>query len=313
MTRGGYVLKRLGQGAFTVWLVTTTVFVLIRFTPGDPAALLAGPTATSARIEEVRRDRGLDGSLIEQYQVFLGTLVRGDLGMSFSYNRSALGVVLERFPYTLLLAVLGVLVTALIAIPLGVFMARRANSVADTSLNVITMTGQSMPDFWLSIMLITLFAVAMPVFPTSGFGSWSALVLPVAAIVILQTAIISRLVRREMLTNLGSPYATVARAHGMGPRSVTWSYAFRNAGVPVVTALGTRFAAMLNGIVMVEVVFAWPGLGSLVVRALETRDYPLIQATVLFTCIVTILVQLAVDLTYPLLDPRVRVGAGAPA
>jgi peptide/nickel transport system permease protein len=313
MTQGRYVLKRLGQGVFTAWLVTTTVFVLIRFTPGDPAALLAGPLATQARIEEVRQQRGLDEPMIEQYGIFLGSLVRLDFGTSFSYNRPAMSVVLDRFPYTLILAALGVLVTALIAIPLGVFMARRANGVADTSLNVVTVAGQSMPDFWLAIMLITVFAVTIPLFPTSGFLSWSALVLPVTTIVILQTAIISRLVRREMLTNLGSSYATVARGHGLGTRSVTWSYAFRNAGVPVVTALGTRFAAMLNGIVMVEVVFAWPGLGSLVVRALETRDYPLIQATVLFTCVLTILVQLAVDLTYPLLDPRVRVGAGVAA
>jgi peptide/nickel transport system permease protein len=313
MTRSRYILQRLGQGAFTAWLVTTIVFILIRFTPGDPASLLAGPNATSARIEEVRRARGLDESVIEQYWLFLRTLLRGDFGTSFSYNRSAMSVVFDRFPYTLILAVLGALVTALIAIPLGVFMARRANTVADTSLNVVTMAGQSMPDFWLAIMLITVFAVVFPLFPTSGFVSWSALVLPVATIVILQTAIISRLVRREMMTNLGSPYVAVARGHGLGPRIVTWSYAFRNAGVPVVTALGTRFAAMLNGIVMVEVVFAWPGLGSLVVRALQTRDYPLIQATVLFTCIVTILVQLAVDLTYPLLDPRVRVGAAVTA
>lgn len=308
-----YVLKRLGQGVFTAWLVTTFVFVLIRFTPGDPAVLLAGPLADSSRIEEVRRERGLDQSLLEQYWLFLQALMRGDLGVSFSYNRSAMSVVLDRFPYTLMLAVLGVVLTALIAIPLGVLMARRANGVADTSLNVVTMAGQSMPDFWLSIMLISVFAATIPLFPTSGFVSWSALVLPVTTIAILQTAVISRLVRREMMTNLNSQYVTVARAHGMGRRSVTWSYAFRNAGVPVVTALGTRFAAMLNGIVMVEVVFAWPGLGSLVVRALETRDYPLIQATVLFTCIVTIVVQLAVDLTYPLLDPRIRVGAGATA
>lgn len=310
---GRYVGKRLGQGIFTAWFVTTFVFILIRFTPGDPARLLAGPNATSARVEQVRQQRGLDEPVLNQYFVFLRDLVTGDLGTSFVFNRPAMGVVLERFPYTLMLAALGILATACIAIPLGVLTARKANGITDSSLNVATVAGQSMPDFWLSIMLISLFAVTIPIFPTSGFGSWSALVLPVTTVVILQTAVISRLVRREMLTNLRAPYATVARGHGVGMRSVTWSYAFRNAGIPVVTTLGTRFAAMLNGIVMVEVVFSWPGLGSLVIRALQTRDYPLIQATVLFTCILTIVVQLLVDLAYPLLDSRVRVGEAVSA
>jgi peptide/nickel transport system permease protein len=167
-----------------------------------------------------------------------------------------------------------------------------------------------MPDFWTGLMLLTVFAVLIPVLPSAGFTQWSSLVLPAVTVAVLQIALISRMVRREMVSSFLSPYMTVARSRGVSERELTWRYAMRNSAIPVLTALGTRFASMLNGVVVVEVVFAWPGVGSLVVRALETRDYPLIQATVLVTAVLAILVQLLVDLCYPLLDPRVRLGKG---
>lgn len=303
-----YVLIRIGQGIFTVLLVVSAVFVLIRLAPGDPAYALAGQTATSQQIAHVRHEFGLDRPLAVQYVLFLRDLAHGDLGTSFSYGQGALHVVLLHLPYTLLLAVAGIVLTAAVAIPLGVFTARRANGVVDTAANVATIAGQSMPDFWLGIMLIVVFAVTIPVFPTSGFTTWGSLVLPATTIAILQTAVISRVVRREMLRNLAAPFVSIGRARGVGETALTWQYAFGNAAIPVVTALGTRFAAMLNGVVLVEVVFSWPGVGSLIVRALETRDYPLIQATVLVTAALTIAVQLLVDLVYPALDPRVRLG-----
>jgi peptide/nickel transport system permease protein len=305
---GRYILRRIGQGLFTVLLVVSVVFILIRLAPGDPAFALAGQTATSEQLDQVRHQFGLDQPLALQYLLFLKNLVRGDLGTSFSFGENAISVVLRALPYTLLLAVAAILLTALIAIPLGVLTARRANTSLDTTVNVVTIAGQSMPDFWLGVMLIVLLAVTIPLFPTSGFDSWSALVLPATTVAILQIAVISRLVKREMLRNLGAPYVTVARSRGLSESALTWRYAFGNAAIPVVTALGTRFAAMLNGVVIVEVVFSWPGVGSLVVRALETRDYPLIQATVLVTATLAVGVQLLVDLLYPVLDPRVRLG-----
>jgi peptide/nickel transport system permease protein len=305
---GRYVLRRVGQGLFTVLLVVSVVFILIRLAPGDPAFALAGQTATSEQLEEIRRQFGLDQPLPLQYLLFLQNLLRGDLGTSFSFGENALTVVLRALPYTLLLAVAAILLTALIAIPLGILTARKANTALDTSVNVVTIAGQSMPDFWLGVMLIVLLAVTIPLFPTSGFDSWSALVLPATTVAILQIAVISRLVKREMLRNLGAPFVSVARSRGLSESALTWRYAFGNAAIPVVTALGTRFAAMLNGVVIVEVVYSWPGVGSLVVRALETRDYPLIQATVLVTATLAVAVQLLVDLLYPLLDPRVRLG-----
>lgn len=306
-----YLVKRLGQSLLTVFLTVSTVFVLVRLAPGDPAKAYAGPFATTEQLAQVRRQFGLDRPVLEQYWVFLKGLLHGDLGTSFTFQSPALRVVLDRLPYTITLAVSAILVTTIVAVPLGVWMAKRADTRREFGANVATIAGQSMPEFWTGIMLLTIFAVLIPVFPASGFATWAGLVLPTVTIAILQIALISRLVRREMATNFGAPYLTVARSRGVDERLLTWRYAMGNASVPVVTALGTRFAALLNGVVVVEVVFAWPGVGSLVVRALETRDYPLIVATVLVTSVLAVLVQLLVDLCYPLLDPRVRLGKAA--
>ena len=302
-----YILKRLGQSILTLFLTLTTVFVLLRLAPGDPAAAYAGPNPTTEDLERIREQFGLDESILGQYVTYLKGLLTGDLGTSFSFQAPALDVVLERLPYTITLAVSAILLTAVVAIPLGVWMARRANTAREFGANMLTIAGQSMPDFWTGIMLLTFLAVVLPIFPASGFTTWGGLVLPAVTIAILQVALISRLVSREMATNMAAPYLTVARSRGISDRALTWHYAMRNSSIPVLTALGTRFAAMLNGVVVVEVVFAWPGVGSLVVRALETRDYPLIQATVLVTATLTVLVQLLVDLLYPVLDPRVRL------
>jgi peptide/nickel transport system permease protein len=306
-----YLVKRLGQSLLTVFLTVSTVFVLVRLAPGDPAKAYAGPFATTEQLAQVRRQFGLDRPVLEQYWVFLKGLVHGDLGTSFTFQSSALRVVLDRLPYTITLAVAAIVVTTIVAVPLGVWMAKRADTRREFGANVATIAGQSMPEFWTGIMLLTIFAVLIPVLPASGFATWGGLVLPTVTIAVLQIALISRLVRREMATNFAAPYLTVARSRGVAERRLTWRYAMGNASVPVVTALGTRFAALLNGVVVVEVVFAWPGVGSLVVRALETRDYPLIVATVLVTSALAVLVQLLVDLCYPLLDPRVRLGKAA--
>ncbi|GAA1671761.1 ABC transporter permease [Streptomyces yatensis] len=309
MTR--YPIRRLGQSVLTVFLTLSTVFVLVRMAPGDPAAALAGPNPSSADLARIREQFGLDRGLLSQYGLFLRDLFTGDLGTSYSFHAPALDVVLDRVPYTITLSLSAIALTALVAVPLGVWMARRADTKRELGANVLTIAGQSMPDFWIGVMLLTLFAVAVPVLPASGFTTWGGLVLPTVTVAILQMALISRLVRREMVAALAAPYVTVARSRGVSNRVLTWRYAMGNSAIPVLTALGTRFAAMLNGVVVVEVVFGWPGVGSLVVRALETRDYPLIQATVLVTAALAVLVQLLIDLAYPLLDPRVRLGKAA--
>ena len=306
-----YVLKRVVQTILTAWFTVTVVFVLLRLAPGDPAVSYAPPNPSSEQLEAIRREFGLDQSLLSQYWTFLSHLVQGDVGQSFQFRQSALTVVLERLPYTITLAVAAIVITAVLAIPLGVWMARRANTAGELGANIATIAGQSMPDFWIGFVLLIIFAVNLQWFPSSGFTSVSSLVLPTLTIVVLQVALISRLVRREMSVNLNASYVTIARSRGVSERRLTWRYAFSNSAIPVVTALGTRFAAMLNGVVIVEVVFRWPGVGELVVDALERRDLPVIQATVLVTVLLALFVQLAVDLIYPLLDPRVRLGEGA--
>jgi len=306
-----YVLKRVVQTVLTAWFTVTVVFVLLRLAPGDPAVSYAPPNPSSEQLEAIRREFGLDQSLLSQYWTFLSHLLQGDVGQSFQFRQSALTVVLERLPYTITLAVAAIVITAVLAIPLGVWMARRANTAGELGANIATIAGQSMPDFWIGFVLLIIFAVNLQWFPSSGFTSVSSLVLPTLTIVVLQVALISRLVRREMSVNLNASYVTIARSRGVSERRLTWRYAFSNSAIPVVTALGTRFAAMLNGVVIVEVVFRWPGVGELVVDALERRDLPVIQATVLVTVLLALFVQLAVDLIYPLLDPRVRLGEGA--
>ncbi|MFF0223623.1 ABC transporter permease [Streptomyces sp. NPDC004629] len=306
-----YLARRIGQSLLTVFLTLTTVFLLVRLAPGDPASAYASPNATSADLDAIRAKFGLDEPLVNQYGIFLRDLFTGNLGTSYSFHEPAFDVVMSRMPYTITLAVSAIAVTALVAVPLGVWMARRADTKRELGANVLTIAGQSMPDFWTGVMLLTVFAVLLPVLPASGFTSWSGLVLPTVTVAVLQLALVSRLVRREMTTALAAPYTTVARSRGVAERALAWRYGLRNSAVPLLTALGTRFAALLNGVVVVEVVFGWPGVGSLVVRALATRDYPLIQATVLVTATLAILVQLLVDLAYPLLDPRVRLGKAA--
>ncbi|NEB00891.1 ABC transporter permease [Streptomyces sp. SID13726] len=306
-----YLARRVGQSLLALFLTLTTVFLLVRLAPGDPAAAYAAPNAPAADLDRIRAKFGLDEPMINQYGIFLRDLFTGDLGTSYSFHTSAFDVVMDRMPYTVTLAVAAIALTSVVAVPLGVWMARRADTKRELGANVLTIAGQSMPDFWTGVMLLTVFAVLLPVLPASGFTSWSGLVLPTVTVAVLQLALVSRLVRREMVTALTAPYTTVARSRGVSEPSLTWSYGLRNSAVPLLTTLGTRFAALLNGVVVVEVVFGWPGVGSLVVRALATRDYPLIQATVLVTATLAILVQLLVDLAYPLLDPRVRLGKAA--
>jgi peptide/nickel transport system permease protein len=303
-----YVLKRIGQTVLTAFLATASVFVLLRLAPGDPAANYAPPNPTSAQLEAIRREFGLDQPIWVQFATFLSHLFHGDVGTSFFFKQPALDVVMERLPYTITLAVAAILLTTVVAIPLGVWMARRANTGPELGANIATIAGQSMPDFWIGFVLLIVFAVNLGWFAPAGFDTVSAIILPTVTIAILQVALISRLVRREMVANLTAPYLTVARSRGVPERRLVWGHAFGNSAIPVVTALGTRFAAMLNGVVIVEVVFKWPGVGELVVNALKQRDFPLIQATVLVTVVLALLVQLVVDLLYPLMDPRVRLG-----
>lgn len=303
-----YIITRLFQGIATVFVVVTLVFFLLRMAPGDPAYNMVGQYATADQLAQVRAMWGLDKPVLVQYGIYLKNILHGDFGTSFVWKQSAVAVVLERLPNTFVLALAGIVLAALIAIPLGIWTGLRRGSTVDNVTNVVTITGQSMPEFWVGVMLIFFFAVKLHLVPTSGYQGFRSVILPAFTVAILQIALVSRILRGELSKVMASQYITVARAKGLSERAVIWGRALKNAAIPVVTVLGIRFAGMLNGVVVVEAVFSWPGIGSTAIAALGKRDYPLIQAIVIVTAALTVGLNLLIDLMYTALDPRVRLG-----
>lgn len=304
---GLYLLRRLALSFFAVLVVASVVFVLLRFTPGDPAATYVGlDVASDDVISAVREKWGLNDSLLVQYRNFITNLFRGDLGNSFVYGDPAIRVVLWRLPNTILLAVVALLFTILLALPLGILAARKAGKALDNAIGGVTIALQSMPEFWLSIILIQFFALRLGWFPTSGLSGWRSVVLPGFTVSLLQLALISQIMRRELIRLGISPMADALRARGVSERRILWGHLLRNSGIPVLTVLGTRFAMMINGIVIIEAVYDWPGVGNMAIQSLRSRDYPLIQANVIVTSILAVLINLVVDLSYNFMDPRIR-------
>jgi len=303
-----YILVRLFQGIATIFTVVTVVFFLLRMAPGDPAYNMVGQYANQEQLAQVRAMWGLDRPVLVQYFAYLGNILTGNFGESFVWKQSAWSVVQARLPYTFLLAFAGITIAAVVAIPLGIITGLRRGSTVDNVVNVITITGQSMPDFWVGIMLVFVFAVKLRLVPTSGYQSYSSILLPAVTVAILQIALVSRILRGELSKVMASQFITVARAKGLSERAIVWGRALKNAGIPVITVLGIRFAGMLNGVVVIEAVFSWPGIGMTALAALGKRDYPLIQAIVIITAAITVLLNLLIDLIYTALDPRVRLG-----
>jgi len=301
-----YVLSRLGQTALVVFLSLTAVFGLVRLS-GDPV-LLFMPTDIQAKdVDEFRQRLGFNDPLAVQYARFLGGAVRGDFGESLRYKRDALGLVLERLPATLLLAATAVLLTLVVAIPLGVVSAVRRDTLVDHVGTLATVLGQAVPGFWLGLMLIYLFAVYLRWLPTGGTGGLAHLVMPTTVLAAFFAARIARLTRSTVLEALGEDYVLTARAKGLAASRVIGKHALRNAAIPVVTLAGLEVGQLLGGAVITETIFAWPGLGRLTVQALLNRDFPVVLAAVFVTSLTYTLVNLIVDLAYGWLDPRVRV------
>ncbi len=304
---GSYILRRLLHSVFVVFGVSVIVFLLLRMIPGDPVRLLLPPEATEQMVQETRRQMGFDRPIYEQYVVYLGQLARGDLGTSIRFQRPVLDLVLERFPATLELTLVSMLIATLIATPLGIVAAVKRSSRWDAGVMLGSLLGQSVPTFWMGIVLILVFAVQLRVLPTSGRGSWQQLVLPSLTLGAYMMALIARLTRSGMLEVLGEDYVRTARAKGLPERGVLIRHAFRNAMVPVVTVLGMQVGALLGGAIITEAVFAWPGIGTLTINAIYMRDYPIVQATVLISAAVFVAINLALDLTYQYLDPRIQL------
>ena len=304
-----YVLSRVAQAIVTLWLLTLVAFVMTRLT-GNPLDVLLDARATEDDRAAAAQTLGLDHSLVMQYAIYLRDLTRGDFGDSFKTRRPALTMVMERLPWTLELGTASFLVSILIAVPLGVITAVKRDTLIDVAGKVVALLGQSLPTFWLGLMLILLFAVTLDWLPAGGTGSLAHLVLPSVTLGWFTVAGVMRLVRSAMLDTLGEEYVVTARAKGLAEPGVVWKHALRNAVIPPLTYAGVVFVALLAGAVVTETVFAWPGVGQLVIESVTFRDFPVIQIVFLLFGVMYIGMNLVVDLLYAWADPRIRLAIG---
>lgn len=302
----GYLLRRLTEMLAALALMSVIVFLLGRLT-GDPVGLLLSEYATVEDRERITRELGLDRPLPAQYLSFVGAALCGDLGRSVSGDRRpALELVAERLPPSLQLASAALLLSLAIGLPLGVLAAVRRGSPADGAARAVALLGQSVPAFWLGIVLMQLFSVRLGWLPTSGYGDIRHLVLPALTMGLFTVAAITRLIRSGMIDALGSEYVRLARIKGLAERRVIWKHALRNSLLPMLTYMGTFFATMISGAVVVETVFSWPGIGRLAYESILNRDFPVMQAVVLVVTVLFMAANLLVDLAYAWLDPRLR-------
>lgn len=300
-----YMARRLLHTIPTLLIVTFTVFFLMNVV-GDPARLLLPEDAPEEQVAALQESLELDRPLIYRYGKFLAGLLRGDTGRSFRYEEPALPVVLERLPLTLKLAALSLTFAVVLSVPLGVVAALRRGSLIDLGATVAAVGGRAMPNFWLGIMLMLLLAVRWKVLPASGTGSWKHFVLPAVTIGVGLAATLTRLMRSTLLEVVRQDYITTARSKGLHERIVIYKHALRNALIPVLTVLGLQVAVLIDGAFITEQVFAIPGMGQLTVKSLATLDFAVVQTAVLLGAIVTIACNLAVDLLYTVVDPRIR-------
>ena len=303
-----FISKRFGEMAVALLLMSVVVFLLGRMT-GDPVALLLSDYSTPADRARVEQELGLDRPLVEQYGTFILNVFKGELGNSIMGDQSpAIELILERFPASLQLAGVALLISFLVGIPLGVIAATHHGKATDFTARFVALIGQSVPIFWLGIMLMYLFSVRLNLLPTSGYGTAAHFVLPAATMSLFTIAAVTRLVRASMIDILNAEYIKLARIKGLSESVVIWKHALRNSLIPVLTFMGSFFANMITGAVVIETVFAWPGIGRLAFEAILNRDFPVIQAVVLFMTALFIGANLVVDLLYGWVDPRIRYG-----
>jgi peptide/nickel transport system permease protein/oligopeptide transport system permease protein len=306
---GKYLLQRLLATVPVVFGVTIAVFAMLHLVPGDPVQMMLGEFQTSPeQVEQLQAQLHLDEPLPQQYGRFVVGAAQGDLGYSIRSKRPVWDEILDNLPSTIALTMAGLSVAATIGIALGVIAAVKQNTWADLSAMVISTLGVSMPSFWLALMLIFLFSLRLQWFPVTGGGGLDHLVLPALTLGLGASAIIARLTRSTMLEVLRQDYITTARAKGLRGSAVVLRHALRNAMIPTVTILGLQFGQLLAGTVVIETVFGRPGIGRLIVSAILEKDFPLVQGIVLFVAVSYVVVNLLVDLTYAVLDPRIRYG-----
>ncbi|HTG31253.1 MAG TPA: ABC transporter permease [Methylomirabilota bacterium] len=302
-----YFVQRFLMTLPALWLVLTLVFLMIHIVPGDPVEQMLGEGAAPGELMQLRHSLGLDLSLPAQYGHYLSQLAHGDLGHSLKFQAPVRRIIFERYPATLQLAFLALLVCAAIAVPAGVLAAHRRGTGADRAVGVFTLFGLAIPNFALGPLLILLFSIELGLLPVSGRGGPAYYILPAATLGAALAAILTRMVRGSMLEELSSDYVRTARAKGLSTGAVLFRHAFRNALIPIITILGLQFGTLLAGTIVTETIFSWPGIGRLTVQAISSRDYPLLQGCILVIAVSYVVVNLLTDLLYTLIDPRVRL------
>jgi len=301
----GFILKRLLQSLVSILGASLIVFIISRLS-GDPVMQMVQPDATDEMIAAIRERFGLNLPLWQQYFYFIGNALQGDFGMSYRWEMPALKLIMDRMPATIQLAGAALVFSLIISVPIGVLSAVYRGSWIDKIGRVIAMIGQAMPNFWVALLLILYFSIELGWFPAVGYGEFRHAVLPAIALGWYPAAAQMRVVRSAMLDVLDSDYIRMGRAVGTPEYLLIWKYALRNAAAPLVTLMGVYFAAMLGGAFVIEVIFGWPGVGRTVVEAVFSRDFPVVQAGVLLTSVLFVLSNFLVDISYGLIDPRIR-------
>ncbi len=300
-----YIVRRFAGALWVVLGVATTVFIVLHLT-GDPAAVMMPLEATAEQVAVFRHEEGFDRPLIVQYGTFMWAALHGNFGDSLRHGEPALGVALERLPASGELALTALTLALLVAVPIGILAAVRRNSAIDLGARVFALLGQSAPVYWLGLMLILVFGVQLGWFPVSGIGGVRHLILPAVTLGLFSMAKIMRLTRSAMLDILNSDFLRTARAKGVQPLRLITHHALRNAWIPIVTVVGIELGTLLSQAIITETIFSWPGIGRLAVQAIYDRDYPVVEVIVLISAVSFVVINLAVDLAYAALDPRIR-------
>jgi ABC-type dipeptide/oligopeptide/nickel transport systems, permease components len=301
------MVRRLAASAVTLLGVILVLVALFKFVPGDPARIIAGLQATPEQVEAIRKTMGLSQPVIVQFWQYLEQLFQGNLGTSARTGDPVIVEIAGRLPFTLELAILGTLFGVIFGILLGVLAARHKGKLWDTIGSLVGVMGISMPVYWLGILLILLFSVQLKLLPIGGAATFQALIMPTITLGVFSMAIVSRMTRSTMLDSLMQDYVRTARAKGVAESIVVYKHALRNAFIPVLTVVGLQFGTLLGGAVLTETVFAWPGLGRLLVDSINARDFPMVQGIVLTFATMFIIVNIITDLLYSVVDPRVRL------
>ena len=310
-----FVARRVAYSAVVLFGVLVLVFTLVHLVPGDPVRIALGTRYTPEAYAALRSASGLDRPIVSQFFGYVGSALTGDLGVSFRNGNPVTVTLMERLPATVSLGLAGILIALAIALPAGIFSALREGRISDAVVRVTSQFGVSVPDFWMAILLIALFSTTLGWLPTSGYrplfedpvGWLRHIVLPALTVAVVAAAIMTRYVRAAVLEVAAMGYVRTARSKGLSPRVVTFRHTVRNALVPILTITGIQLATLLGGVIVVEVVFAWPGLGRLVYNAVAARDYPVIQGAVLLIAALFLLINLIIDVLYAVVDPRIRL------